>query len=285
MMSQCLSIGTAYHKDLLKDTLGQELKELKDKGLDVHMEENPVGGLTFLACRISSSEQMEPVFKHQIAGVITDLIISNWQDKLLRDIIRNNYYYFDDDEKGTIYDYARKKINHNEKNREKNRLWILRRLTEYLNFNNDLVIDGFIRFRLKEYVSDLYDVADQAVDDFLSEREYNEFIQLLRYFVEIQEPRADLVNVVMRPDGVFQLYDEAGRFINSDYLRDFMVDLAESEINYEDLLISALITISPGKITVHQGNGDFPEATMETISKVFVDRVSKCPGCSLCRQQ
>ncbi|TYO94550.1 putative sporulation protein YtxC [Desulfallas thermosapovorans] len=285
MMSQCLSIGTAFHKDLLKDTLGQELKALKNKGLDVRMEETPVGGLTFLACCISGGEQVEPVFKHQIAGVITDLIVSKWQDKLLQDIIRNNYYYFDDEEKSTIYDYARKKLNHNAKKQEKNRLWILRRLTEYLSFNSDLVIDGFVRFRLKEYVNDLYDVADQAVDDFLSEREYNEFIQLLRYFVEIQEPRADLVNVVLRPDGVFQLYDEKGGLINSDYLKDFMVDLAESEINYEDLLISALITISPKKITVHQGNGGFPAGTLETICKVFSGRVDRCPGCTLCRRQ
>ncbi|AGL01160.1 putative sporulation protein YtxC [Desulfoscipio gibsoniae] len=285
MTSQCLSIGTAYHKELLKDTLGQELMALKDKGLDVRMEENPAGGLTFLACCVSGGDQVEPVFTHQIAGVITDLITGKWKDKLLRDIIRTNYYYFDDEEKGTIYDYAQQKLNHNENNKEKDKLWILRRLTEYLNFNSDLVIDGFIRFRLKEYVNDLYNVADQAVDDFLSEREYNEFIQLLRYFVEIQDPRAELVNVVMRPDGVFQLYDEVGGFINSDYLKDFMADLAESEINYEDLLISALITISPRKITVHLGNGDFPAGTLETISKVFADRVSKCQGCSLCRQQ
>ncbi|WP_347490779.1 putative sporulation protein YtxC [Desulfoscipio sp. XC116] len=285
MMSQCLSIGTEHHKELLKDTLDQELKALKNKGLNVRMEESPVGSLTFLACSISGSEHVEPVFKHQVAGVITDLIIGKWKDKLLKDIIRTNYYYFDDDEKGTIYDYAQKKLNLNENNTEKNKVWILRRLTEYLNFNSDLIIDGFVRFRLKEYVSDLYDVADQAVDDFLSEREYNEFIQLLRYFIEIQEPRADLVNVVLRPDGVFQLYDEAGKFINSDYLKDFMVDLADNEINYEDLLISALITISPRNITVHLGNGDFPTHTLETISKVFIGRVSQCRGCPLCRQQ
>ncbi|KAF1085668.1 YtxC-like family protein [Sporotomaculum syntrophicum] len=284
-MSHCLSIGAAHHQEFLKDSLGKELRALKNQGLDVRMEESPVGSLTFLACSVSGSEQLEPVFKRQIASVIADLITSKWKDKLLKDIIRNNYYYFDEEEKVTIYDYAQKKLNHNEKSREKNRLWILRRLTEYLNFNCNLVIDGFVRFRLKEYVNDLYDVADQAVDDFLSEREYQEFIQLLRYFVNIQDPRAELVNVVLRPSGVFQLYDEIGRVINSDYLKDFMVELAESEINYEDLLISALITIAPRKITVHMGDGNFPASTLDTICQVFAERVTKCQGCSLCRQQ
>ncbi len=284
-MSHCLSIGAAHHQELLKDSLGKELRALKNQGLDVRMEESPVGSLTFLACSVSGSEQLEPVFKHQIAGVIADLITSKWKDKLLKDIIRNNYYYFDEEEKVTIYDYAQKKLNHNERSREKNKLWILRRLIEYLNFNSNLVIDGFVRFRLKEYVNDLYDVADQAVDDFLSEREYHEFIQLLRYFVDIQDPRAELVNVVLRPSGVFKLYDEKGQVINSDYLKDFMVELAENEINYEDLLVSALITIAPRKITVHLGNDDFPASTLETICQVFAERVSKCQGCSLCRQQ
>jgi len=285
MMSQCLSIGAAHYQELLKDNLGRELRALKDQGLEVRMEESPVGSLTFLACSVSGSEKVEPVFKSQIAGVITDLITSKWKDKLLKDIIRNNYYYFDDEEKVTIYDYAQKKLNYNEKSREKDRLWILRKLNEYFNSNSNLVIDGFIRFRLKEYVNDLYEVADQAVDDFLSEREYTEFIQLLRYFVEIQDPRVELVNVVLCPSGVFQLYDESGQVIKSDYLKDFMLELAENEINYEDLLISALITLSPKKITVHLGNGDFPDATLETIVQVFAERVSMCHGCSLCRQQ
>jgi putative sporulation protein YtxC len=103
--------------------------------------------------------------------------------------------------------------------------------------------------------------------------------------VEIQDPRAELVNVVLSPTGVFQLYDELGQVINSDYLKDFMVELAENEINYEDLLISSLITISPRQIMVHLGNGNFPAAALETINQVFADRVSQCQGCSLCRQQ
>jgi len=122
MMSQCLSIGAAHYQELLKDNLGRELRALKDQGLEVRMEESPVGSLTFLACSVSGSEKVEPVFKSQIAGVITDLITSKWKDKLLKDIIRNNYYYFDDEEKVTIYDYAQKKLNYNEKSREKDRL-------------------------------------------------------------------------------------------------------------------------------------------------------------------
>ncbi|MBF7083915.1 putative sporulation protein YtxC [Desulfallas sp. Bu1-1] len=283
MPRQCISIGTVQQRELLKYELSQELQALRDKGLNVRLRENSANGFTFLDCCVSGVGFAEPVVNRQVAGVITDLIVNKWENILLKDIIRENYYYFDDDEKGAIYDYARKKLNLNQKNKENYRLLILQKLTEYLNSNNHIVIDGFIRFRLKDYVNLLYDVADQAVDDFLMDREYKEFIELLRYFVEIQEPRANLVNVVLRADGAFQLYDEECRAIDSDYLRDFMIDLTDNEINYEDLLISALITIAPREIKFHSGNGRMPATTVDTISSVFAGRVSTCDGCVLCK--
>ncbi|WP_027365525.1 putative sporulation protein YtxC [Desulfotruncus alcoholivorax] len=282
MPQQCISIGTACQQDLVKQELSRGLKSLQDEGLSVQLQEDQANGFTFLDCCVSG--HTEPLISYRVAGVISNLIVNSWQEILLKDIIRENYYYFDEDEKGAIYDYARKKINNNNKIKERYRLVILQKLTEYLSANNNLIIDGFIRFRLKDYINQLYDVADQAVDDFLMEREYKEFIELLRYFVEIQEPKADLVNVVLRDDGVFKLYDEKNQPINSDYLRDFMIDLVENEINYEDLLISALITIAPREVRFHSGNGELASSTVNTIKSVFVGRVSECGGCSICQK-
>ncbi|RYD06895.1 hypothetical protein N752_01845 [Desulforamulus aquiferis] len=59
----------------------------------------------------------------------------------------------------------------------------------------------------------------------------------------------------------------------------------DNEINYEDLLISALITIAPNKIVFHTNLQDQPETTMETIKSVFAGRVSECSGCTLCKNQ
>lgn len=284
-MSSCISIGAANHQDLLKHKLRRELQALENRNLKVRVREKPLGWLTFLDCCISGSGNMETVIRRRVAGVITDLIMNNWEETLLKHIIKENYYFFNDDEKNVIYDYALKKLNFNDNNRKRDRVLILNRLTEYLESNNDINIDGFIRFRLKEYVNGLYDVADQAADDFIMDREYQEFIELLKYFVEIQDPRADLVNVVLQPNGAFKLYDEQGQVINSDYLEEFMLNIAENEINYEDMLISALITVAPNKIVFHPGNGSMPKNTVETVRSVFTGRVSLCEGCSMCSSQ
>ncbi len=295
-MAQTISIGATQHIDLLKAELGRELNLFNKEGLKVDLEENPAGKFTFLAfsvsncgSRIISQDEVQSVFKHYLADIISDIILTHWEDILLKDIIRENYYYFGEEEKSLIYDYALRHINREGQEVGHTLYWanrksrILHKLIDFLHHNNRIIIEGFIRFRLKEYVGELKEAAEKAVDDFLIEREYREFVQLLKYFVEIQEPKVDLVHVLIRGNGIFKLYDGNMQPIRSDYMEGFMIDLAENEINYEDLLISALITIAPREITLHyKSNGGGMSTTLETIRNVFTGRVKECAGCALC---
>lgn len=295
-LAQAISIGATRNIGELKDMLSRELRFLENEGFRIRLEENPAGNLTFLSCRVSnrnnrgfSDEHAAAVCKRYVAHALSDIILSQWEKLLLTDIIRENYYYFNEEERGTIYQYAAGYINQDgEKDhgpahyQTVRRNKILHKILDFLRNNNDIVIDGFIRFRLKEYMGELQAAADRAVDDFLMEREYKEFIQLLKYFVEIQDPRVDVVHVLIKPDGVFKLYDDQQRVINSDYMEGFMLDLVDSEINYEDMLISTLITIAPQEIVFHPGKGESPRNTIETIKNVFAHRVKICGGCELC---
>ncbi len=292
-MAQAISIGATRNIGELKDTLSRELRFLENEGLKVTLEENPAGKITFLSCEVSNrsairfnEEHALAIFKKYVAHALSDLILGQWEKLLLTDIIRENYYYFNEEERRTIYQYASNYINQGDDGQSVYRIArrnkILHKILEFLRSNDDIVIDGFIRFRLKEYVNELQDAADRAVDDFLMEREYNEFIQLLKYFVEIQDPRLDLVHVLIKPNGVFKLFDGQYQVINSDYLEGFMMELVDSEINYEDMLISTLITLAPQEIVFHIGKGERPRNTLETIKHVFLHRVKECTDCDLC---
>jgi len=70
--------------------------------------------------------------------------------------------------------------------------------------------------------------------------------------------------------------------IKNDYMEGFVVELVDNEINYEDLLISALITIAPKNIVLHYQGDCGKSATIDTIKGVFTGRVLECAGCSLC---
>ena len=162
---------------------------------------------------------------------------------------------------------------------------IVHRVIEYLERNQEIVLEGFINFRLKDYIMEIEDIVDAAVDDFLLEKEYLEFIRLLRYFVEIQEPKINEVHILLEKNNVFKLVDRNGKAIESEYLDGFAVELMNNSINYEDLLISALITLAPRLVVIHLTNPDEPRDTIKTIENVFGKRVRRCNGCIICSKE
>ena len=295
-MNQSLSIGATQHIDFLKDRLGREIRVNDGQNFMIKLTESPAGNITFLSCKINGTLcggarfDDELLIRHFVADIISDLILNQWENALLSDIIRENYYYFNEDEKKTIYQYALeytngKKVFSGCMNRLDRKNFIIKRLVEYLQQCDSIVIDGFVRFRLKEYINEIKEAVDQAVDEFLMEREYREFIQLLKYFVEIQEPKVELINILINPKGSYKLFDEKHEPISSEFLEGFILDVIDNEINYEDLLISALITIAPNKIVFHCDSENKPQSTLSTIQNVFEGKVKECNGCSLCQKQ
>lgn len=292
---ETISIGAAEHIDQIRDRLDSEFRFLEQEGFQVRISESSKGNIRFLGCGVREPDRQNRklkdgvvLFRHYIANALSDVIVNEWEDTLLRKIIRTNYYYFNKEEQDTILSYAEKYLKSPEDgdkglihrvNRKSN---ILHKLLDYLDIHNELVLEGFVTFRLKEYVEELEDAVDRAVDDFLMEREYNEFIRLLKYFVEVQEPKVEEVNVHIKPSGTFQLFDGQHRAIDDDCLEDFIVEMVESETNYEDLLISALITIAPKRVVVHCSKDKLGDESIQTIGNVFGDRVKLCHGCPAC---
>lgn len=294
-MEESIFIGATRHMDVLYKRLHEELKPLENEGLQVSLEKNPDGKFSFLACNFSALQahrqrkQIRTVYLNNVANAICEIILNHWEKVILENIIRESYYYFSPEERDIILSYALEYISGDNPARgniyyKKRKERILDELSEFLNTNNYIVIDGFIRFRLKDYVNELYEAAEQAVDEFLMEREYKEFIQLLKYFVDIQEPRVDCVNVLINANGVFELYDEKGELIDNGLMEDFMIEFISSEINYEDVLISSLVTIAPNEIIFHFEPTKKQKVTVDTISKVFSGKVKYCKGCSFCQK-
>lgn len=294
-MTESIIIGATRHMDILHERLCEEFKPLAKEGLRFNLEKNPAGKFTFLACHFFNPEvnrgkkNIRSLYLKNVVNAICEIILNHWKKIILEEIIRETYYYFSAEERDIILSNALEYISGNEMVakdllRFKYKRKILNELYEFLNSNNYIIIDGFIRFRLKDYVNDLYEAAEQAVDDFLMEREYREFIQLLKYFVDIQDPRVDCVNVVLESEEVFKLYNEKGELIDSDYMEGFIADFIGGGINYEDLLISSLITIAPNEIIFHFNTDNKHKTAVDMISKIFSGRVRQCEGCSLCKK-
>jgi putative sporulation protein YtxC len=98
--------------------------------------------------------------------------------------------------------------------------------------------------------------------------------------VGIQEPRVPEVHVLFYNDEHYRLLDEEEKPLDQEYLRRVLGDLEDEDLRYEDLLLSALITLSPQRIILH--HTDEPEVG-KTIVNVFKERVAFCRDCALCR--
>lgn len=234
-------------------------------------------------------EHTKNIFKQYMANGIADIIIHELEEKQVKKIILDQYYYFTPTERQSISNYFHKiqeseECKHGEgfPHKISKKAKILQQIIDYLAEHDTINIDGFLSFRLQNYSKELEENIDKAVEDFLMEKEYNEFIRLLRYFVEIQDAKIDTLNILIGEDGKYHLYDKLYRMINNEYLEDLASEMADKDISYDDLLISSLITLAPKNIIIHFTTKIKKKEIIETIKNVFFDRVRVCSGCEFC---
>jgi len=150
----------------------------------------------------------------------------------------------------------------------------------YLDEERFLHVEGFLRFRAGPYLEELRDSVAYAVDEWMMERQYQEFISLLKYFVYIQEAKIPAAHVVHHGNHDFTLLNERMLPIDTKQMDQFVVELIDKDISYEDVIVSTLISVSPGKLFVHSQTPD--EQVIKTILTIFEGRVELCTDCAVC---
>lgn len=226
------------------------------------------------------------VSEYGMTDIITDVIIEKYEQDFLRKVISDSYGYYTKEEQEEILDIASKNITLGKTPADgyfkiRRRAIIHDKVKDYLKTTDEIELDAFTRFRLKDYVYLLEEVADRAADEFAAKREYNEFIRLLRYFVEIQQPKYPVVHIVSEPHGFYSILNSEEKDITFDCANEFMAELAEGA-NLDDILMSSLITMAPRKIILHRTEYFKNEELLETIKRVFPGKVIICSKCHLC---
>jgi len=154
-------------------------------------------------------------------------------------------------------------------------------ILNHLIENNIILIDGFMNFRLRRFMYILDISIEKAIGEFEIEREYLEFLNMLQYFVDIQEPRYELINVIIKDNDYF-LLDEGNNIIENGLLEYAPDDKWYEDISKADLLVSSLIVLSPIKLILHVEEGKEKEL-VNIICQVFRDKVQICDGCEVCK--
>ncbi len=255
---------------------------LQEVPAQIVMEEDGRGS----CMKVYADAQNEERVRDLLAQGTSEFIIQELENSEIYHIIKNGYHFFDTFEKVELMQDVKKALDRNDVSGE---LFLIRRkklianaIMRYLQGKQILNVDGFVRFRAKEYLMELEDFIDQTADEFITMQEYESFLDLLRYFVSIQDQAVAHIHVVTRPSGEYLLLDGDGYEIISREVDEFIEDMDIGEREYDDILLSSLIVLAPGAITLH--NPSFaPPQLRTTLEQIFTGRVKLCQECALCQ--
>ncbi|MDD2586043.1 MAG: putative sporulation protein YtxC [Syntrophomonadaceae bacterium] len=297
-MKYQFQIITANDSSHFIEEFENRLRWLKQRGYSLYVETEPISEeIANYIFRLQGTnhdklfrnEDIIYIFKHQMSEILAEHIINGWETKLLWKEILKNCRRVNREDRQIIYDKSSdflKRCHNNESLNllmnfgRKNR--IAHRLLEHINSSPKLVVEGFINFCLQDYLTEIKFAVELAAEELKNEKEYNEFVNLLRYFVDTQVPKICVVNLLMDKSGVFFLWDEAGIKIEETYMSYYLDDMLLEEINLDDVLISILITIAPRKIILHNTDSITHNESVEMIKKVFKEKITECGGCERC---
>lgn len=136
-------------------------------------------------------------FYDKLSFILSSCVIDNFEENLLKNNIFINYFYFNSIERKQILSISYELIqNENEFAFPKREKIIYDEFHSYITKNNKIVLDGFIRFRLKQYITLLNTIIDTSVNKFIIDREYMEFISLLKIYIQSQPSNIETIHLI-----------------------------------------------------------------------------------------
>ena len=126
-------------------------------------------------------------------------------------------------------------------------------------------------FRLSEYKRELDLILSDAIDEYMAQKAYDEFLDLLKYFVSIQDESDLEIYIDGNSDEGFLLTDNTGMLIKISENEEFFSEMNIIGLKHEDVLISRLISLSPKKIIMPTEYESTPIGT--TLKRIFENRI------------
>ena len=221
-------------------------------------------------------------FIHEVSCILSCLVIDELEESFLRKIILKNYFYFNTDEIKHIlemcFDIFSDDFN---THFDKKYNYLINDFETYLTINKSIILTGFINFRIKDYMIFLETIVDEAVNAFIIEKEYLEFISLLKMYINSQSCNCEIVHLIYNNENSI-LLDKDKNIINiSDdiFKAKYLSDITFSSNDYA---LNSLLTLIPKKIYIHLIDNCVDEF-IHTIGLIFENRTEICTDCNICK--
>ena len=223
----------------------------------------------------------EKNFVLKLSEIITGCIIEFYEKNNIKKIINRDFFYFKNKEKKIILNNCMeilRDINTVEYYKKINKIY--ENVYEYISCNKYFILDGFVNFRLFEYNSLLSEVVDTGVNKFVIDKEYKEFVELLREYINSKKCERDIVHVIYNGNEPI-LLDSNREVIVYDKELQNQKYLSDINFSSNEFCLNALLGINPKKIIIHLivDEDDF----IETLKLIFQNRLVICKECNICK--
>ena len=220
-------------------------------------------------------------FDEKISSIITDTILKFYKEKMIKKIINFDYFYFEEYEKKIIIQNCCEIIESSEYEQiSKEKEYIHEAVLKYVIENKSMILEGFVNFRIKEYIKYLDSIVDIAVNKYIIEKEYNEFISLLRMYINSKKSNIKNLHLIYGKSEL-TILDENKNIVplcKEIYNAKFLSDIIFSENDYA---LNTLLTLLPQRIEIHLLDSE--DEFIKTVKLIFEDRVYICRECNICR--
>ncbi len=222
-----------------------------------------------------------PYFFSKISSLLSFIIMDEFEDMLMQRIINKNYFYFDALERNKIlkncynilsdeyYAWFDKKFDA-----------LYNSLYSFISNNKVLLLDGFINFRLQAYTAILDDIVSESVNNYIIEKEYMEFISMLKLYINSQKSNSNIVHLIYTTSESILLDENKNVILNSEEIFNAKY-LSDISFSSNDYTLNSLLNLLPKKIYIHLIDNQIDEF-INTLQLIFEHRVSICLNCEIC---
>ena len=134
-----------------------------------------------------------------------------------------------------------------------------------------LSLQGFINFRMREYIEEIETLTEFSAKEYEIDCEYREFVMMLKCYISLQSPKYFDVHIFYGKD---VLIFGDGINITNEYLKEYRAEIGTVAENKDDFVLNSLILIAPKKIKITVIDV-FPEKEfVDTLKSVFENKIS-----------
>lgn len=214
-------------------------------------------------------------FENIVSSLIIDTIGKFYQEKILKRIINVNYFYFDEYEREIILEECDELLQEEEINKI-----IFPEVKKIIIENRNIFIEGIVNFRIPEYIKFLDSIVDVAVNKYIIEKEYKEFISLLKLYVNTTESKTDIIHLIYI-HGESILLDREKNLIQNDSDINNSKYLSDISFSSNDIALNTLLSMLPKNVEIHLL--DKEDEFISTLKLIFENKVKICTDCNICR--